>query len=148
MTLVYINSFHFIYSKGFSGWKLLNEKVKINDVEYTVIGVNGTNAKFDVLTLNKNLEATDLKVYTGNVYNPSNYQTNPTLINRANNEIFVYNRVDKDKYKTRTLRINNVDYVIDDIQTVLSEGQPQDQGIANATAMEKLILKFYPLIIT
>ena len=25
-----INSFHFIYSKGFSGWKLLNEKVKGN----------------------------------------------------------------------------------------------------------------------
>ena len=44
---------------------------------------------------------------------------------RANNEIFVYNRVDRDKYKTRTLRINGVDYVIDDIQTILSEGQPR-----------------------
>ena len=80
-------------------------------------------------------------MYTGTVYEPVPYRNGiQNVITRANNEIFVYNRVDKDKYKTRTLRINNVDYVIDDIQTVLSEGQPQDQGIANATAMEKLII--------
>ena len=30
--------------------------------------------------------------------------------------------------------------MIDDIQTVLAEGQPQDQGVANANAMDKLIL--------
>ena len=114
--------------------------MKINDVEYTVIGVNGTNAKFDVLTLNKNLEATDLKVYTGNVYNPSNYKTNPTLINRSNNEIFIFNRVSKDKYKNKTLTLGGVDYVIEDIQTILNEGEPALQGINNMTAMEKLIL--------
>ena len=40
---------------------LLNEKIKINDVEYTVSGVNGNNANYDVLTLSSNLTATDLK---------------------------------------------------------------------------------------
>ena len=87
----------------------MNEKIKINDVEYTVSGVNGDNANYDVLTLSSNLTATDLKVYTGNVYNPSNYTTNPTLINRANNEIFVFNRVSKDKYKNRILKLGGVE---------------------------------------
>ena len=119
---------------------LLNEKIKINDVEYTVSGVNGDNANYDVLTLSSNLTATDLKVYTGNVYNPSNYQTNPTLINRANNEIFIFNRVSKDKYKNRTLKIGSNEYKIEDIQTILNEGEPALQGITTMTAMEKLVL--------
>ena len=119
---------------------LLNEKIKINDVEYTVSGVNGDNANYDVLTLSSNLTATDLKVYTGNVYNPSNYTTNPTLINRANNEIFVFNRVSKDKYKNRILKLGGVEYKIEDIQTILNEGEPALQGITNMTAMEKLVL--------
>ena len=118
----------------------MNEKIKINDVEYTVSGVNGDNANYEVLTLSSNLTATDLKVYTGNVYNPSNYQTNPTLINRANNEIFIFNRVSKDKYKNRTLKIGSNEYKIEDIQTILNEGEPALQGITTMTAMEKLVL--------
>ena len=119
---------------------LLQEKIKINDVEYTVIGVNGANANYDVLTLNQTMTATDLKVYTGNVYNPSTYKTAPTLINRANNEIFVFNRISKDKYKNRIIKIGNNEYKIEDIQTVLNEGEPALQNITTMTAMEKLVL--------
>ena len=120
---------------------LVNKKITINKTEYTISGVDGSDQRYDVLTLSSALVSNDLLVYTGTVYEAVPYRNGiQNIITRANNEIFVYNRVNKDKYKTRTLRINNVDYVIDDIQTVLSEGQPFDQGIANATAMEKLIL--------
>ena len=115
---------------------LVNKKITINKTEYTISGVDGSDQRYDVLTLSSALVSNDLLVYTGTVYEPVPYRNGiQNTITRANNEIFVYNRVDRDKYKTRTLRINNVDYVIDDIQNILSEGQPQDQWIANASEM-------------
>ncbi len=111
-----------------------------------VLGVDGTDQDYDLLTLNRNLTANDLKVYTGTVYNPNLYKNGiQTPITRANNEIFVYNRISKDKYKGRTLRIGSSEYEISDIQSLLAEGEPALQGIANATAMEKLVLNI-PLV--
>jgi len=125
---------------------LVGEKIIINSEEYTVLGVDGTDQNYDLLTLNRNLTANDLKVYTGTVYDPNDYKNGiQTTINRANNEIFVYNRISKDKYKGRTLRIGSSEYEISDIQSLLAEGEPALQGIANATAMEKLVLNI-PLV--
>ena len=125
---------------------LINQKIIINDQEYTVLQVDISNQQFDVLTLNRNLVANDLLVYTGLVYDANDYKNGiQTEIVRANNEIFVYNRISKDKYKGRTLRIGSNEYIIEDIQSLLSEGEPAQQGIANATAMEKLVLNI-PLV--
>jgi hypothetical protein len=120
---------------------LVGEKITINKEEYTILGVDGSDQDYELLTLNRNLTANDLLVYTGTVYNPSEYSKGiQTPIVRANNEIFVYNRISKDKYKNRTLRIGSSEYIISDIQSLLAEGEPALQGIASATAMEKLIL--------
>jgi len=120
---------------------LIGEKITINNEEYTVLGTSDDNQDYDVLTLNRNLTANDLLVYTGTVYEPIAYKNGiQTVISRANNEIFVYNRISKDKYKGRTLRIGSNEYVIDDIQSLLAEGEPALQGIANASSLEKLIL--------
>lgn len=116
---------------------LIKQKIIVNEQEYTILQVDTTNQKFDLLTLNRNLQSEDLLVYTGPVYNPNSIQTE---IVRSNNEIFVYNRISRDKYKTRTLRIGANEYIIDDIQPVLAEGEPALQNIANASAIEKLIL--------
>lgn len=125
---------------------LVGEKITVNKEEYTVLGADGTDQNYDLLTLNRNLTADDLKVYTGTVYDANDYKNGiQTQINRANNEIFVYNRISKDKYKGRTLRIGSNEYEISDIQSLLSEGEPALQGIANATALEKLVLNI-PLV--
>jgi len=120
---------------------LINQKIVINNQEYTVLQVDTDNQDYDLLTLNRNLQSEDLLVYTGTVYDASDYKNGiQTEIVRASNEIFVYNRISKDKYKGRTLRIGANEYVIDDIQSILAEGEPALQNIANATALEKLIL--------
>ena len=120
---------------------LVGQKITINQEEYTVIGADSSNQNYDELSLNRNLTANDLLVYTGTVYEPIPYKNGiQTVINRANNEIFVYNRISRDKYKNRTLRIGSNEYVIQDIQPILAEGEPALQGIANANAIEKLIL--------
>ena len=120
---------------------LIGEKITINNEEYTILGVDGANQNYEVLTLNRNLTANDLLVYTGTIYDPNDYKNGiQTTIARANNEIFVYNRISKDKYKGRTLRIGSNEYIISDIQSLLAEGEPALQGIASATAMEKLVL--------
>ena len=125
---------------------LVGKKITINKEEYTILGVDGADQDYEVLTLNRNLTATDLKVYTGTVYNPNDYKNGiQTTIARASNEIFVYNRISKDNYKGRTLRIGSNEYIISDIQSLLAEGEPALQGIANATAMEKLVLNI-PLV--
>ena len=125
---------------------LVGKKITINKEEYTILGVDGADQNYEVLTLNRNLTATDLKVYTGTVYNPNDYKNGiQTTIARASNEIFVYNRISKDNYKGRTLRIGSNEYIISDIQSLLAEGEPALQGIANATAMEKLVLNI-PLV--
>lgn len=119
---------------------LLNQSITINNQTYVVLGVDGTNDFYDVLTLNKNLQANDLLVFNNTVYDPDTYASNPTAITRGANEIFVYNRVDKQKYVGRTIVFSDDEqYVIEDIQTVLDEGEPALQGI-NATAIDKLIL--------
>ena len=83
---------------------LVNKKITINKTEYTISGVDGSDERFDVLTLSSALVSNDLLVYTGTVYEPVPYRNGiQNTITRANNEIFVYNRVDRDKYKTRTL---------------------------------------------
>ena len=61
---------------------------------------------YDVLTLNQNLTASDVIVFNGTVYNPDTYSNSPTAITRANNEIFVYNRIDKQKYVGKKLIFN------------------------------------------
>jgi len=120
---------------------LKTQTIMINGNEFVVQGVNGENEKYDTLSLDKSLIGEELHVYTGIVYDPATYLTNPTEITRANNEIFVYNRVDKDKYIGRTLKFSDSEkYEIESIETVLAEGKPADQNIANATAMEKLVL--------
>jgi hypothetical protein len=120
---------------------LRGETITINNEDYTVLAGSDDNQDYDVLTLNRNLTASDLKVYTGTVYQPIPYKNGiQQEIIRANNEIFVYNRINKDKYKGRTLRIGANEYVIDDIQSVLAEGEPALQNIANASAIEKLVL--------
>jgi len=120
---------------------LKTQTIMINGNEFVVQGVNGENEKYDTLSLDKSLIGEELHVYTGIVYEPATYLTNPTEITRANNEIFVYNRVDKDKYIGRTLKFSDSEkYEIESIETVLAEGKPADQNIANATAMEKLVL--------
>tara|TARA_B100001013_G_scaffold100087_3_gene56412 strand:- start:9767 stop:11533 length:1767 start_codon:yes stop_codon:yes gene_type:complete len=120
---------------------LKTQTIMINGNEFVVQGVNGENEKYDTLSLDKSLIGEELHVYTGIVYDPVTYLTNPTEITRANNEIFVYNRVDKDKYIGRTLKFSDSEkYEIESIETVLAEGKPADQNIANATAMEKLVL--------
>ena len=120
---------------------LINQKIVINNQEYTVLQVDTDDQDYDLLTLNRNLQSEDLLVYTGTVYDASDYKNGiQTEIVRASNEIFVYNRISRDKYKGRTLRIGANEYVIDDIQSILAEGEPALQGIANATALEKLIL--------
>ena len=125
---------------------LVGKKITINKEEYTILGVDGADQDYEVLTLNRNLTASDLKVYTGTVYDPNDYKNGiQTTITRANNEIFVYNRISKDNYKGRTLRIGSNEYIISDIQSLLAEGEPTLQGIANATAMEKLVLNI-PLV--
>jgi len=125
---------------------LVGKKITINKEEYTILGVDGADQDYEVLTLNRNLTASDLKVYTGTVYDPNDYKNGiQTTITRANNEIFVYNRISKDNYKGRTLRIGSNEYIISDIQSLLAEGEPALQGIANATAMEKLVLNI-PLV--
>lgn len=125
---------------------LVGKKITINKEEYTILGVDGADQDYEVLTLNRNLTASDLKVYTGTVYDPNDYKNGiQTTIARASNEIFVYNRISKDNYKGRTLRIGSNEYIISDIQSLLAEGEPALQGIANATAMEKLVLNI-PLV--
>ena len=120
---------------------LINQKIVINNQEYTVLQVDTDDQDYDLLTLNRNLQSADLLVYTGTVYDAGDYKNGiQTEIVRASNEIFVYNRISRDKYKGRTLRIGANEYVIDDIQSILAEGEPALQGIANATALEKLIL--------
>ena len=120
---------------------LKTQTIMIKGNEFVVQGVNGENEKYDTLSLDKSLIGEELHVYTGIVYEPATYLTNPTEITRANNEIFVYNRVDKDKYIGRTLKFSDSEkYEIESIETVLAEGKPADQNIANATAMEKLVL--------
>ena len=120
---------------------LKTQTIMINGNEFVVQGVNGENEKYDTLSLDKSLIGEELHVYTGIVYDPATYLTNPTEITRANNEIFVYNRVDKNKYIGRTLKFSDSEeYEIENIETVLDEGKPADQNIANATAMEKLVL--------
>ena len=56
------------------------------------------------------------------------------------NEIFEFNRISKDKYKNRIIKIGNNEYKIEDIQTILNEGEPALQNITTMTAMEKLVL--------
>ena len=160
---------------------LKTQTIMINGNEFVVQGVNGENEKYDTLSLDKSLIGEELHVYTGIVYEPATYLTNPTYPllkegletikswgfeyktcgfswikqnkkadslfwglgywTRANNEIFVYNRVDKNKYIGRTLKFSDSEkYEIESIETVLAEGKPADQNIANATAMEKLVL--------
>ena len=54
---------------------------------------------------------------------------------------FLYlNRVSKDKYKNRILKLGGVEYKIEDIQTILNEGEPHYKVLPNMTAMEKLVL--------
>ena len=119
---------------------LINQSITVNDVTYVVTGVDGSNDFYDVLSLNKNLQNNDVLVFNGIVYDPDTYSSNPTVITRANNEIFIYNRVDKQKYICRTLIFSDQEqYVIEDIQTVLDEGEPQLQNI-NASAIDKIIL--------
>ena len=120
---------------------LINQKIVINNQEYTVLQVDDSNQRYDVLKLNRNLQSNDLLVYTGTVYEPNDYKNGiQTVVNRANNEIFVYNRISKDKYKGRTLRIGSNEYIIADIQSLLAEGEPALQGIAIATSLEKIVL--------
>ena len=77
-------------------------------------------------------------VFNGTVYNPDTYSNSPTAITRANNEIFVYNRIDKQKYVGKKLIFSDTEeYTITDIQTVLDEGEPSLQNI-NATALENI----------
>jgi hypothetical protein len=119
---------------------LINQSITVNNKTYVVLAVDGTNDFYDVLTLSRALEGNDLLAYTNTVYNPDTYSSNPTPIVRANNEIFVYNRIDKQKYVGKTLIFSSSEqYVIQDIQTVLDEGEPALQNI-NATAIDKLIL--------
>ena len=119
---------------------LINQYITINSVTYLVTGVDGSNDFYDVLTLNQNLTANDVIVFNGTVYNPDTYSNSPTAITRANNEIFVYNRIDKQKYVGKKLIFSDTEeYTITDIQTVLDEGEPSLQNI-NATALEKLVL--------
>lgn len=119
---------------------LINQSITINNITYVVLAVDGSNDFYDTLTLNKALEGDDILVYTNVVYDPETYNSDPTPITRSNNEIFVYNRVDKQKYVGRTLVFSDDEqYVIQDIQTVLDEGEPALQNI-DATAIDKLIL--------
>lgn len=119
---------------------LINQSITINNITYVVLAVDGSNDFYDTLTLNKALEGDDILVYTNVVYDPDTYNSDPTPITRSNNEIFVYNRVDKQKYVGRTLVFSDDEqYVIQDIQTVLDEGEPALQNI-DATAIDKLIL--------
>lgn len=119
---------------------LINQYITINSETYLVTGVDGSNDFYDVLSLDKNLTASDVIVFNGTVYDPDTYSTTPTQITRANNEIFVYNRIDKQKYMGKKLIFSDTEeYVIEDIQTILDEGEPSLQNI-NATALEKLIL--------
>jgi len=119
---------------------LVDQIILINNVEYTVIGVNDSNQNYDVLTLNRALQSEDLLVFTGTVYTADSVKLGTLVeIIRASNEIFVYGRVSKDKYKNRKLFLNGNEYTIEDIQTVLDEGQPSDQNIT-ASSIEKLVL--------
>ena len=121
--------------------ELKNQEIVVNDNNYKILGYDDDNDKYDVLQLDKSLIGTDLKVFTGAVYQASTFKTNPTLINRAANEIFIYNRADKNRYIGKILKFSATEeYKIENVQTVLNEGEPADQGITNATAIDKLIL--------
>ena len=113
---------------------LINQYITINSVTYLVTGVDGSNDFYDVLTLNQNLTASDVIVFNGTVYNPDTYSNSPTAITRANNEIFVYNRIDKQKYVGKKLIFSDTEeYTITDIQTVLDEGEPSSVSYTHLT---------------
>ena len=119
---------------------LINQTITTNNQTYLVTGVDGSSDFYDVLTLNQSLQADDVIVFNGTVYEPDSYASTPTQITPANNEIFVYNRIDKEKYVGKKLIFSDTEqYTITDIQTILDEGEPALQNI-NATALEKLIL--------
>ena len=84
---------------------LIGEKITVNSEEYTVLGVDGTDQNYDLLTLNRSLTAHDLKVYTGTVYDPNDYKNGiQTTITRANNEIFVYNRISQRQIQRKNIK--------------------------------------------
>jgi len=119
---------------------LVGQIINVNNVNYTVKGVNGQNQNYDILTFDRALESDDLKAFVGTVYEPKAFKNGTqTAIILANNEIFVYGRVNKDRYKTRTLKFGNNEYIIEDIQSVLAEGEPALQGISGASSIEKII---------
>ena len=114
---------------------LKGQIISIDDSNYTVQGVNGSDQNFDILTFDRALEGDDLTAFVGTVYK----HKTQTPITLANNEIFVVGRVNRDRYKTRTLKFGSNEYIIEDIQTVLNEGEPALQGISGVSSIEKLV---------